>query len=145
MYSSQTIMQGDVLAFQFPMDHQPIRLGVAAMAPFAPRDGVKRRLQIGVAQALRQRPDQPGPSKRFNVSRTVDGAMPRRRAISRVSTPAENFKRMISRAWRIALFPLASVAPLGCQRSDPKQASGGARRPSNPGRDHSVPVGGIIS
>src|SRR5450830_2062610 len=50
------------------------------------------------------------------------------------------------------LFPLASIAPLDCQRRDPKQASGGARRRSRPraglfrsrGRHHLVMVGGII-
>src|SRR6478736_4404974 len=87
----------------------------------------------------------PAPSKRLNVSRTVEAAMPRRRAISRVEIPAENFKRMISRTWRIATLSAGIIAPLDCQRSDPKQASGGARRHSRPRRHYSVPVGGIIS
>ena len=52
--------QRDVLALQLPMDRRPIRLGVAAMAPFAPAIGVKRRLQFAVAHPLRQRPSQPG-------------------------------------------------------------------------------------
>ena len=59
------------------------------------------------------------------------------------------------------LFPLASIAPLDCQRSDPKQASGGARRRQKTpggiipfrwaassrfgGRHHSVTTGDIIS
>src|SRR6476620_11187965 len=94
----------------------------------------------------------PAPSKRLNVSRTVEAAMPSRRAISRVEIPAENFKRMISRTWRIATLSAGIIAPLDCQRSDPKQASGGARRHSRPraalfrsgGRHHLVMVGGII-
>ena len=94
----------------------------------------------------------PAPSKRLNVSRTVEAAMPSRRAISRVEIPAENFKRMISRTWRIATLSAGIIAPLDCQRRDPKQASGGARRHSRPraalfrsgGRHHLVMVGGII-
>src|SRR5664280_897951 len=78
--------------------------------------------------------------------------MPSRRAISRVEIPAENFKRMISRTWRIATLSAGIIAPLDCQRRDPKQASGGARRYSRPraalfrsgGRHHLVMVGGII-
>src|SRR6266404_4752627 len=94
----------------------------------------------------------PAPSKRLNVSRTVEAAMPSRRAISRVEIPAENFKRMISRTSRIATLSAGIIAPLDCQRRDPKQASGGARRHSRPraalfrsgGRHHLVMVGGII-
>src|SRR5260370_31405278 len=94
----------------------------------------------------------PAPSKRLNVPRTVEAATRRRRAISRVGRPAENFKRMISRAWRIATLSAGIIAPLDCQRRDPKQASGGAPRHSRPragvfrsgGRHHLVMVGGII-
>src|ERR1700716_4542077 len=94
----------------------------------------------------------PAPSKRLNVPRTVEAATRRRRAISRVGRPAENFKRMISRAWRIATLSAGIIAPLDCQRRDPKQASRGARRHSRPraglfrsgGRHHLVMVGGII-
>src|ERR1700682_6197710 len=93
----------------------------------------------------------PAPSKRLNVSRTVEAAMPSRRAISRVEIPAENFKRMISRTWRIATLSAGIIAPLDCQRRDLKQASGGARRHSRPraalfrsgGRHHLVMVGGL--
>src|SRR6267142_4014329 len=66
----------------------------------------------------------PAPSKRLNVPRTVEAATRRRRAISRVGRPAENFKRMISRAWRIATLSAGIIAPLDCQRRNPKQASG---------------------
>ena len=52
--------QGDVLALQLPMNRRPIRLGVPAMAPFGPVIGVKRRLQVAVAHAVRQGPTQPG-------------------------------------------------------------------------------------
>src|ERR1019366_955967 len=91
----------------------------------------------------------PAPSKRLNVSRTVEAAMPSRRAISRVEIPAENFKRMTSRTWRIATLSAGIIAPLDCQRRDPKQASGGARRHSRPravrygGRHHLVFMGGL--
>src|SRR6266851_3771787 len=93
----------------------------------------------------------PAPSKRLNVSRAVEAAMPSRRAISRVEIPAKNFKRMISRTWRIATLSAGIIAPLDCQRRDPKQASGGARRYSRPraalfrygGRHHLVIMGGL--
>src|SRR3979411_1702363 len=88
---------------------------------------------------------------RLNGPRTVEAATPRRRAISRVGRPAENFKRMISRAWRIATLSAGIIAPLDCQRRDLKQASGGARRHSSPraasfrsgGRHHLVMMGGL--
>jgi hypothetical protein len=51
--------QSDVLALQLPMDRGPVRLGVAAVSPFASAIGVKRRLQFGVADPLRQRPRKP--------------------------------------------------------------------------------------
>src|SRR6266481_368201 len=89
----------------------------------------------------------PAPSKRLNVSRTVEAAMPSRRAISRVEIPAENFKRMISRTWRIATLSAGMASSL------PWIAKGGTlNRPAealvaipDPGRHYSVPVGGIIS
>ena len=50
---------------------RPIRLGVAAMAPFGPVIGVKRRLQVAVADGLRQVVSS-APAKRLNISRTVE-------------------------------------------------------------------------
>src|SRR5271166_6974044 len=49
----------DVLALQLSMDRGPIRLGMAAVSPFASAIGVKRRLQCGVADPFRQRPRKP--------------------------------------------------------------------------------------
>ena len=49
-----------MLALQLPMNRRPIRLGVPAMASFGPVIGVKRRLQVAVAHAVRQGPTQPG-------------------------------------------------------------------------------------
>ena len=121
------------------------------MAPFGPVIGVKRRLQVAVAHAVRQGQTQPGPSKRLNVSRTVEAAMPSRRAISRVEIPAENFKRMISRTWRIATLSAGIIAPLDCQRSDPKQPAEAlvaipyrAALFRSGGRHNLIMVGGII-
>ena len=61
----------------------------------------------------------PAPSKRLNVSRTVEAAMPSRRAISRVEIPAENFKRMISRTWRIATLSAGIDRSLGMPKERP--------------------------
>ena len=87
----------------------------------------------------------PAPSARFNVSRTVERAMPSRRAISCVDTP-ENFSRIISRASRIPIRSAGIDPPLGLPKGRPDQANGGARQSRNdPGRDHSVMGGEIIS
>jgi hypothetical protein len=56
---------------------------------------------------------------RLNVSRTVEAAKPRRRAISRVATSAENFNRMISRAWRIATLSAGIDRSLGLPKKRP--------------------------
>src|SRR4051812_2380361 len=42
------------------MNRRPIRLGVPAMAPFGSVIGEKRRLQVALAHAVRQRPSQTG-------------------------------------------------------------------------------------
>ena len=56
--------------------------------------------------------DSPAVSARFNVSRTVERAMPSRRAISCVDTD-EDFSRIISRAWRIPIRSAGIDPPLG--------------------------------
>src|SRR5260370_32227601 len=86
------------------------------------------------------------------ISRTVEGASPRRRAISRVGMPVENFNRMISRAWRIETLSAGIDRSPGFPKERPKQASGRARHRSRPragsfrygGRYYLVMVGGII-
>src|ERR1700728_5231446 len=89
--------------------------------------------------------DRPAPSVRFRVSRTVDRAMPSRRAISCVDTD-EDFSRIISRASRIPIRSAGIDPPLGWPKGRPDQANGGARQSTNdPGRDHSVMGGEIIS
>ena len=56
--------------------------------------------------------DSPAVSVRFNASRTVERAMPSRRAISCVETD-ENFSRIISRAWRIVIRSAGTDCSLG--------------------------------
>jgi hypothetical protein len=103
--------------------------------------GVKRFHNASFESAWRR-----ARSARFNVSRTVEGATPRRLAISRVATAAENFNRIISRAWRIATRSAGIDHSLGLPKARPKQASGDRhRRTSYPGRDYLVTVGGFIS
>ena len=65
--------QSDVLALQLSMDRRPIRLGMAAVSPFASAIGVKRRLQFGVADPLRQRPTKPSAARPASSTRLVDG------------------------------------------------------------------------
>jgi len=143
-----------VLALQLPMNRRPIRLGVAAMAPFGSRDwrkapppGRRRSCRPGKG------PTQPGaletPQRLAHRRGRLCPADVRSRALK---YRRRNFKRMISRTWRIATLSAGIIAPLDCQRRDPKQASGGARRHSRPraalfrsgGRHHLVMVGGII-
>jgi hypothetical protein len=56
--------------------------------------------------------DSPAPSARFKVSRTVERAMPSRRAISWADTH-EDFSRIISRAWRIVIRSAGTDCSLG--------------------------------
>src|SRR5271165_4354257 len=105
--------------------------------------------------------DRPDVDSRFSVSLTVEGATPRRRAISRVATPAENFRRMISRASRMATLSAGIVCSLGTAKGAdfirPAAALATFRTPGgiipfrwaassrNGGRHHSVTTGDIIS
>jgi hypothetical protein len=66
--------------------------------------------------------------------------------------PAENFNRIISRAWRIETLSAGIDRSPGLPKERPKQASGRARHRSRPragsfrygGRHYLVMVGGII-
>src|ERR1700690_4354729 len=89
--------------------------------------------------------DSPAVSVRFNVSRTVERAMPSRRAISCVDTQ-ENLSRIISRAWRIVIRSAGIDPPLGLPKGRPDQANGVARQSTkHTDRDHSVMGGAVIS
>ena len=82
--------------------------------------------------------ERPAVCVRFSVSRTVERAMPSRRAISCVETE-ETFSRIISRAWRIVIRSAGIDRSLGLPKGRPDQANGGARQSTkHPGRDHSV-------
>src|ERR1700722_16915472 len=82
---------------------------------------------------------------RFSVSRTVERAMPSRRAISCVDTD-DAFSRIISRAWRIVIRSAGTDRSLGLPKGRPDQANGGAHQSTkDPGRDHSVMGGAIIA
>src|ERR1700690_2534064 len=71
--------------------------------------------------------------------------MPSRRAISCVDTD-ENFSQITSRASRIPIRSADIDPPLGLPKGRPDQANGGARQSTkDPGRDHSVMGGAIIS
>ena len=49
-------LQRDVLALQLAMNRRPVRLGVKPMAALAAPAAIKRRLQLGLAQPLGDRP-----------------------------------------------------------------------------------------
>src|SRR5215475_12542714 len=105
----------------------------------------------------------PAESNRRIVNRTVDGAVPIRRAISRVGIPAD-FNLITSRTWRIANLSVGIQVPLRkAERRDRIGARRGlvtpgdiipewvgeiisewwARSNRNGGRDHSGMVGDI--
>ena len=142
-----------MLALQLPMNRRPIRLGVAAMAPFGPVIGVKRRLQVAVAHAVRQRPTQPGAleTPQRPAHRRGGHAQPTR-DFSRWKAGGKLQTNDLARLAHRNSFRWHRSLPWICQRRDPKQASGGARRRSIPraglsrygGRHHLVMVGGII-
>src|SRR5713226_4873311 len=97
----------------------------------------------------------PDASKRRIVSRTVEGAAPTRRAISRLGIPAA-FNLITSRTWRIASLSVGIQVPLRkAERRDRIGARRGLVTPGdiipdwwatsnrNGGRDHSGMVGDI--
>jgi hypothetical protein len=67
----------------------------------------------------------PAAAKRLSISRTVDGATPRRRAISRVDRPPTNFNLRTSRTWRMAVLSAGIGSSFGSQRSGPERARRG--------------------
>jgi hypothetical protein len=91
----------------------------------------------------------PAASNRRIVSRTVEGAVPTRRAISRVGIPAD-FNLITSRTWRIANLSVGIQVPFakpkGGTVSEPEEASSPRATSSrNGGRDHLGMAGEIKS
>src|SRR6202043_2204235 len=84
----------------------------------------------------------PDASNRRIVSRTVEGAVPTRRAISRVGIPAD-FNLITSRTWRIASLSVGIQVPL-C-KAERRNRIGARRGLVTPGRHHPGMVGEIIS
>lgn len=140
------------------MHSRPVRLGLPAMAPpgAGTRTGAGEQpgLQLRIGDVVRQRPAQPRRNRRI-VNRTVDGAVPIRRAISRVGIPAD-FNLITSRTWRIASLSVGIQVPLRkAERRDRIGARRGLITPGdiipewratsnrNGGRDHSGMVGDI--
>jgi hypothetical protein len=60
MYSSHTIVRGDVLALDLAADLSPIGLGMTPMALLGAGGREQRRLQRGVGHLIGQWPAQPG-------------------------------------------------------------------------------------
>jgi hypothetical protein len=90
----------------------------------------------------------PAASNRRIVNRTVDGAVPIRRAISRVGIPAD-FNLITSRTWRMASLSVGIQVPLRkAERrtvAEPEEASSSRATSSrNGGRDQIGTVGEII-
>ena len=108
---------------------------MAALAP----GPLKRRVQSLFGESSASGHASPAAAARFRLSWIVERATPRRRPISRVASPAENFSRIISRASRIPIRSAGIDPPLGLPKGRPDQANGAARQSEkDPGRDHSV-------
>src|SRR6202023_1041728 len=91
----------------------------------------------------------PAASNRRVVNRTVDGAVPIRRAISRVGIPAD-FNLITSRTWRIASLSVGIQVPFakpkgGTVSEQEEAASPRATSSRNGGRDHLGMAGDIKS
>ena len=96
----------------------------------------------GIGDAIGQRPTPSDASKRRIVNRTVEGAVPTRRAISRLGIPAD-FNLITSRTWRIASLSVGIQVPL--RKAERRDRSGARRGRRHPGRHHPGMVGDIIS
>ena len=81
-----------MLALQLAVHAGHIRLLDPPMAALAARAGVERGFQRRIVHGLRQRPGEARGLRRFKVSRTVERAIPSRRAISCADTQ-EDFSR----------------------------------------------------
>jgi hypothetical protein len=84
----------------------------------------------------------PDASNRRIVNRTVEGAVPTRRAISRVGIPAD-FNLITSRTWRIASLSVGIQIPL--RKAERRDRIGARRGLVTPGRHHPGMVGEISS
>src|SRR6185437_11707263 len=84
----------------------------------------------------------PAASNRWIVNLTVEGAVPNRRAISRVGIPAD-FNLITSRTWRIASLSVGIQVPL--RKAERRDRIGARRGLVTPGRHHPGMVGEIIS
>jgi hypothetical protein len=84
----------------------------------------------------------PDASNRRIVNRTVEGAVPTRRAISRVGIPAD-FNLITSRTWRIANLSVGIQVPL--RKAERRDRIGARSSLVTPGRHHPGMVGEIIS
>jgi hypothetical protein len=73
----------------------------------------------------------PVASNRRIVNRTVEGAVPTRRAISRVAIPAD-LNLITSRTWRIASLSVGIQAPL--RKTERRDRIGSQKRPRHPRR-----------
>ena len=159
--------QRHVLALELAVHRRPVRLGLPAMTP--PGAGTGPALAYSRASSAESvMPSgngqlSPAASNRRIVSRTVEGADPTRRAISRLGIPAA-INRITSRTWRIASLSVGIQVPLRkAERTDRIGARRGLVTPGdiipewwarssrngwatsnrNGGRDHSGMVGEI--
>ncbi|MGY4183181.1 hypothetical protein ACVIHH_008472 [Bradyrhizobium sp. USDA 4518] len=136
-----------VLALELAMHRRPVWLGLPPMAPPGAGSGAGEQpgFQHRVGDIVWQRPGQPRRAERGGiVNRTVEGAVPTCRAISRVGISAD-FNLITSRTWRIANLSVGIQVPFakpkGGTVAEPEEASSPRATSSrNGGRDHSGTV-----
>jgi hypothetical protein len=148
MYSSHTIDSVTCLR----LSSRPIRLGLPAIAPPGTETDAptseQTSLQHRVGDVIGQRPTQPRRLEALDRQPHRRGAVPIRRAISRIGIPAD-FNLITSRTWRIASLSIGIQVPLRKAESgtvsEPEEASSPrATSSQNGGRDHLGMVGEII-
>ena len=134
------------------MHQSPVQLGEAPMAPPVPgpaRALAKSRASHSVSvMSSGNGQVSPAASNRRIVNRTADGAVPTRRAISRVGIPAD-FNLITSRISRIASLSVGIQAPFakpkGDTVSEPEEASSPRATSSRKGGRHRAESAGGTS
>jgi hypothetical protein len=103
--------QRDVLALELTVDERPIGLGMAPRALLRAGLAVELLLEHRIVSSSGSGHENPASATRANVSRTVDAAIPRLRAIALWPISAPNLSSKISRTCRIATLSAGITPP----------------------------------
>jgi hypothetical protein len=138
-----------MLALELAVHRRPVGLGMLPIALLGVGTGEQPGFQYRVGDVVRQLPSQlPPRTGKPSAARTVDGAVPTRRAISRIGIPADVnlFTSHMAHRKPLRRHPGRSFAkPKERTLWEPEEASSPRATSSrNRGRDHLGMVGDII-